>query len=102
MRGKFTIASAVAVALLVACDASWAAADGAALYKTKCAQCHGAKGEGKPAMKAPALKGVALSADQIEQLLVQGAAGKKGPHAKAISGLTAEQAKAIADYVKTL
>jgi mono/diheme cytochrome c family protein len=102
MRGKFTIASAIAVALLIACDASGQAADGAALYKTKCAGCHGAKGEGKPAMKAPALKGSALSADQIEQVLVQGAAGKKAPHAKAISGLTAEQARAIADYVKTL
>jgi hypothetical protein len=43
-----------------------------------------------------------MSADQIQQLLVEGAPGKKAPHAKAISGLNADQAKAIAAFVKTL
>ena len=42
--------------LLTGAAASWAADDGAALYKSKCAGCHGANGEGKPAMKAPALE----------------------------------------------
>lgn len=100
MRSRFTILSTVAIALL-ASSPSWAA-DGAALYKTRCANCHGATGEGKPAMKSPALKGDAMSADQIQQLLVEGAPGKKAPHAKAISGLNADQAKAIAAFVKTL
>ena len=31
------------------------------LYKSKCAHCHGASGEGKPTMKAPALKATALT-----------------------------------------
>lgn len=102
MRGKSTIAARIAVAFLLACGASWAAADGAALYKSKCSQCHGPNGEGKSSMKAPALRGSALSAEQIQQMLTQGAAGKKAPHSKAISGLTADQAKAIADHVKSL
>jgi hypothetical protein len=34
--------------------------------------------------------------------LMKGEPTSKAPHNKAISGLTADQAKAIADYVKTL
>ena len=76
--------------------------DGAALYKSKCSGCHGASGEGKPAMKAPALKGTTWDVDKITQHLTKGEAGAKAPHNKAISGLTEAQAKAIAEYVKTL
>ena len=50
----------LAAMLLVASLASWATDDGAALYKAKCAGCHGANGEGKPGIKAPALKGTNL------------------------------------------
>jgi cytochrome c553 len=100
MRRKFTTLSAIVIAL-IASNPAWAA-DGAALYKTRCANCHGAKGEGKPAMKSPALKGNAMSADEMQKLLIEGASGKKAPHAKAISGLNADQAKAIVDFLKTL
>jgi hypothetical protein len=43
-----------------------------------------------------------MSEDQIQQLLTDGASGKKAPHAKAISGLNADDAKAIAAFIKTL
>jgi cytochrome c len=33
------------------------AQDGATLFKTKCAMCHGDQGQGKPAMNAPKLVG---------------------------------------------
>ena len=49
---------AVAMFILIP-NLSWAE-DGAALYKSKCAACHGADGAGKPAMKAPSL----ISADE--------------------------------------
>lgn len=88
--------------LLLTSLLSMAAADGASLYKSKCAGCHGAGGEGKPAMKAPALKGTALEPDQIVQHLTKGEASSKAPHNKGMSGMTDEQAKAIADYVKSL
>jgi len=80
---------------------SWAA-DGAALYKKKCAGCHGQQGEGKPAMKAPALKGTSLSAEKVVDHLTKGEPNSKAPHNKAISGITDEDAKAIAEFVKTL
>ena len=78
---------------------AFAAEDGAAIYKAKCAGCHGAAGEGKV---GPALKGTSLSADEIADALLKGAPGKKAPHGKAMAGLTADQASAVAAYVKSL
>ena len=92
----------VAALLLILPTLSSGAEDGAALYKKKCAGCHGASGEGKPAMKAPAIKGTSMDVDKIVTHLMKGEATSKAPHNKAISGLTEDQAKAIAEYVKTL
>ena len=75
------------------------AADGAATYKAKCAACHGPEGQGKV---GPAVKGSTQTADQITDLLVKGKDAKKVPHKKAVAGVTAEDARAVADYVKTL
>jgi|SRR5580700_1037875 cytochrome c len=88
--------------LLVVSLASWAAGDGAALYKTKCAGCHGANGEGKPAIKAPALKGTTMEVSQIVEHITKGESGSKAPHNKGIAGISDEQAKMIAEYIKTL
>ena len=96
------IKTVLAVMLLTAVTASFAAEDGAAIYKKKCAGCHGANGEGKPAMKAPALKATKLETSQIAQHLTKGEAGSKPPHNKGMAGITEEQATAIAEYVKTL
>lgn len=85
--------------LAVMSGMAFAAQDGAAIYKAKCAGCHGAAGQGK---MGPALKGTSLSADQIADALLKGAPGKKAPHAKAMAGLTADQASAVATYVKDL
>lgn len=90
------------VLVLATSLSSLAAADGAALYKSKCAGCHGANGEGKPAVKAPSLKTTTRDAAQITEHLTKGESGSKPPHNKGISGLSEEQAKAIADYVKLL
>ncbi len=92
----------LAAILLAASLASWAADDGAALYKTKCAGCHGANGEGKPAIKSPAVKGTKVEVDQVVEHLTKGESGGKAPHNKAIAGLSDEQAKAIAEYIKAL
>jgi cytochrome c len=99
MNCKFVVN--VAVMLLVASFASWAQ-DGAALYKTKCAGCHGAAGEGKPKVKAPAIKGTQLEVNLVAEQITKGKAGSKAPHSKGIAGLNDEQAKAIAEFIKTL
>lgn len=100
MNSKW-IAAMVALVVMLS-TFSLAADDGAALYKSKCAGCHGADGAGKPAMKAPALKGTSLEASQIVEHLTKGESTSKPPHNKGMAGLTDAQAKAIADYVKTL
>jgi mono/diheme cytochrome c family protein len=103
MNGKLAIATAIGAALLLSVPAAIQGADdGPALYKSKCSSCHGTKGEGKPAMKAPALKGSSLDASQIAERITKGKPDSKAPHKKAIAGLSEEQAKAIGDFVKTL
>ena len=72
-----------------------AAEDGAAIYKAKCAMCHGPDGAGK---SGPALKGQAAAA--VSGVLTNG--GKKAPHAKAMAALTPDQIKAVSEYVATL
>jgi mono/diheme cytochrome c family protein len=48
------------------------------------------------------MKGTSLRPDQIADALTKGAPGKKAPHAKPMAQLTADQADAVAAYVKTL
>ena len=74
---------------------AFAAEDGAAIYKAKCAMCHGADGAGK---SGPALKGV--SAATVNDVLSKG--GKKAPHTKGMAALTPDQVTAVAAYVATL
>jgi mono/diheme cytochrome c family protein len=98
----FKSGMALKITLLLAAAGAQAADHGATLYKSKCASCHGAAGEGKPAMKAPALKGTSQSADDIVTRVAKGVAGAKGPHAKAMKGITDAQAKAVADFIKSM
>ncbi len=97
------ISKMLIVVLVIALAASMAlpafAQDGAATYKAKCAGCHGPEGQGKV---GPALKGTSLTGDQITDLLTKGNDAKKAPHKKALSSLSADDAKAVAAFVKTL
>lgn len=87
----------IAVALMVMVPSlSWAAEDGGAIYKAKCAACHGADGAGKI---GPALKGTKVD---VAAFVQNGEAGKKAPHTKGVNGVSADQAKAVAEYVKSL
>lgn len=99
---KYKLLIALTGWLLTATVASLAADEGAALYKKKCSHCHGASGEGKSGIKAPALKSSSLDTSQLADHITKGETSSKAPHNKGISGLTDEQAKSIAEYVKTL
>jgi mono/diheme cytochrome c family protein len=89
----------VVVSLFVCLALPAFAQDAAATYKAKCAACHGPMGEGKV---GPALKGTTLTSAQIADVLTKGADAKKAPHKKPVAGLSATDATAVADYVKTL
>jgi mono/diheme cytochrome c family protein len=88
----------ILAALVVLSSLGWAQ-DGAALYKTKCAGCHGAMGEGKI---GPSLQKTSLNQQQISDLLTNGAAGKKAPHSKGLASLTPDQVAQISTYVVSL
>jgi len=94
----------LAVALATALAGSTALAeDGGALYKAKCASCHGAEGKGDTpvgkALKVKPLAGTPLSAAEIAKVAAEGRAGTK---MLAIKGLSGEQYQAIAGFVKGL
>jgi cytochrome c553 len=93
----FIVLLVTALAVSIAVPAF--AQDGAGTFKTRCAGCHGAEGQGKV---GPALKGTSVSEDQITDMLTKGNDAKKVPHKKAMSSLSADDAKAVAAYVKTL
>jgi len=99
MRFAKLLVPLVAVTLILCFAQPALAQDGAATYKAKCAVCHGPEGQGKV---GPALKGTSLSEDDIVALLTKGNDAKKAPHKKPLSGLSADDAKAVAAFVKTL
>jgi len=96
MRVRGIVVAALAIGL--SCGAS--AQEAGALYKTKCATCHGDAGQGKPKLGVK-LAGTAKSEAEIVALLTNGG-GTKAPHVKPMSTLTAEQVKGIAVFVKGL
>ena len=70
--------------------------DAAALYKTKCAMCHGATAEKKvDKTKAD---------DELIQTVLKGKKLEKPPNMPAFEerGITADQAKALVGYMKSL
>jgi len=90
----------IAVALFILIPSlSWAD-DGAALYKAKCAACHGADGAGKPAAKIPALNGPEVKAKSDADLTK--AVAETAKHPGPVKGLSADDAKAIVTFVRTL
>jgi mono/diheme cytochrome c family protein len=79
---------------------SWAADDGATLYKAKCAMCHGPDGAGKPAMKAPSL--ISDDAKKLSDADLAKAVGEKAKHPAGVKALAADDVKAIVTYIRTL
>lgn len=90
--------------LLVAATGA-AAADGAALYKQHCANCHGESGKADTpvakAMKVPALAGDATVAGMSEADL-QKKIAENAKHQAFIKKLSADDVSAVATYVKGL
>jgi len=85
------------------------ASDGAAIYKAKCAACHGQNGQGTPGM-APQLAGtdyIKGEAGPIRDTIVNGRTGgdkkyKEFPLAMPKLGVSDADADAITEYLKSL
>jgi cytochrome c6 len=97
------VSIALALFILIP-NLSWAD-DGAGLFKSKCAMCHGADGAGKPAAKIPSLvsdDAKKLSDAQITDMVANGGASKKASHAFSTKGLSADDVKAVVAAVRDL
>ena len=97
----FMLVMTIAVTIFILIpNLSWAADDGATLYKAKCAACHGADAAGKPAAKIPSL----ISDDEKKASDADISKGitEKAKHPAAVKGLGAEDVKAIVTYVRSL
>lgn len=86
----------VATALFVSVPARTADDDAAALYKSKCQMCHGATAEKK--------MDKAKANDELVHSVLKGKQAEKPPNMPAYEekGITADQAKALVDYMKAL
>jgi len=91
----------IAVALFILIpNLSWAAEDGAAIYKTKCAVCHGADATGKPAAKIPSLVSDEVKKTSDDDLAK--AVTEKPKHPGTVKSLAADQVKTVVSYVRSL
>jgi mono/diheme cytochrome c family protein len=94
----------IAVALfLILPNLSWAADEGATIYKAKCAMCHGADLAGKPAAKAPSLvsdDAKKLSDADLADMITNGGKDKKPMHAFGNKGVTPDQVKMVVAYIR--
>ncbi len=91
----------IAVALfLLLPNLSWAADDGATLYKTKCAACHGVDGTGKPAAKIPSL--ISDEAKKASDADLEKAVTEKPKHAAIAKALSPDQVKTVVAYIRAL
>jgi len=82
--------------VVVAARTKVAPAEPAEVYKTKCVACHGKKAEKK--------FDTTISDDQMVEAILKGKKAAKPPNMPAYGekGVTAEQAKALVDYMKQL
>ena len=101
---KIFRSQATLAALVVFAGVLSFADDGAAIYKAKCAMCHGATGTPNPAMaKAMGIKPVsdpAMKALSVEQISTAVKAGKG--KMKPAAGISDADVKSVATYFKNL
>lgn len=98
----FIIMIAVALFLILP-NLSWAADEGATVYKSKCAACHGADLGGKPAAKIPSLmsdESKKLSDEDLTGAIANGGKSKKASHAFADKGMSPDQIKMVVSYIR--
>jgi mono/diheme cytochrome c family protein len=94
--GVTAVALLLGALIVVTARSEVSPAEPAAVYKSKCVACHGKKAEKK--------FDTSLSDDQLVEAVLKGKKVEKPPHMPAYGekGVTAEQAKALVDYMKQL
>jgi mono/diheme cytochrome c family protein len=94
----------VIVALLAAipvCLYAQGKPDGAQLFKARCGTCHEKNGEGLASAKIPPINKMTLTVEKLATFITEGGGGKR-VHYTPIVNISADEAKAVAAYVKSL
>lgn len=109
MRSRKLVILLCLVLALAVVTPVYAADDGAALFKTKCAACHGQTGAGDTPMakkqNIPDLGSAVvqkMSDADLTAMIADGGKDKKPTHAFANKGVTPEQVKALVGYIRSL
>jgi cytochrome c6 len=101
---RHLVGSALSAVLL--CGSSAALADGAKIYASRCANCHGKDGKGETAMgRQKGAKDLAASKATLDEIVKIVTDGKTNSAGKVASPafkekLSAEDIKAVAEYLK--
>ena len=104
MKGKTAV---LGFLVITVCGAAMAQNEGAALFNTNCAKCHGADGKGSKTTKMHVAdlqsKAVqAMSDDQLYESIGVGRQHKEYPHAYLSRGLMRVQIQDLVKYIRTL
>jgi cytochrome c6 len=102
MKKVLVVLFAVAVLVMIAAPSA-AADDGAKVFASKCAMCHGADGAGKmkgtPDLRSAEVQG--LTDAQLGDAIANGPKGKES-HAFSKKGLDDATIKSLVAYIRTL
>jgi mono/diheme cytochrome c family protein len=103
MKLAFVIAIIALSLFLVLPNLSWAADEGATVYKAKCAMCHGVDLAGKPSANIPSLvsdRAKQESDADLTDMIANGGKEKKAMHAFVNKGVTPDQVKMVVAYIR--
>jgi cytochrome c553 len=77
------------------------APNGAELFRARCGTCHGKNGEGMVSAKIPPINKITMTAERLAAFITKGRSGTI-VHYTPIVNLDADEANAVAAYVKNL
>ncbi len=75
--------------------------DGAQLFKARCGTCHEKNGEGLASAKIPPINKTTMTVEKLTAFITEGGLGKT-VHNTPIVNISVDEAKAVAEYVKSL
>ena len=100
---KTTCVCVIAALLLSAPILLWSQNNtvGPEIFKARCGTCHGKDGQGLASAKIPPIKGTSLTVEKLTKFITEGGGGKI-VHYSPIVNISVDEAKAVAEYVKSL
>jgi len=101
MKKLWVIMITVVVAAIPLFLSAKDAPDGAQLFRARCGTCHGKNGEGMVSAKIPPINKTAMTAERLVTFITKGRSGTI-VHYTPIVNLNADEANAVAVYVKSL